>query len=85
MGTILRRIALTAALSAMGGAAVPTTAQAAAWPGSDATTSDWPQGAGYSDHRARERAETILTPGTVSVDGHEKLPGDGHEAARRRS
>lgn len=53
----------------MGGAAVPTTAQAAAWPGPDATTSDWPQGAGYNDHRAWERAETALTPGTVSGIG----------------
>lgn len=49
MGTISRRIALTAALSAIGGAAVLTTAQAAAWPGPDATTSDWSQVAGYSD------------------------------------
>ena len=61
--SVSRRAVVGAAVAAP---FVPSAAGAATtWPGPNATTADWPQLCGYSDHLAVARAETGLTAASV--------------------
>ncbi len=69
MSDVSRRAALAAGLAAGVTTPLSTTAEAAAWPGPDATADDYPQFMADSGHSGWARTETTVTVATVGSLG----------------